>query len=36
MAMQLVDVWEQNAVFDGTPDFMPGSLVMKCSPHVRG
>ncbi len=33
MAMQLVDVWEQNAVFDGKPDFMPGSLVMNVLNH---
>ena len=33
MAMQLMDVFEQIAVFDGKPDFMDGSLVMNVLNH---
>ena len=33
MSMKLMDVWEQNAVFDGEPDFMDGSLVMNVLNH---
>lgn len=33
MAYKEIEVWEQNAVFDGRPDFVDGSLVMNVLNH---